>query len=305
MAVTDAAEGGVSPAGDATAPIAPVRTLPPDPHPEPAQGRVPIDACDAHMHLFGPFSSHPLRHTDRFVPVEASFEMYQAMAGQIGLRRAVVVQSAAYGSDHGCLLDAMQRAAGRWRGVALLDDAMTDDQLDALRRAGVVAARLNFVEGGANFDTLDHWKSRLLALDWHVEALMTLDTIQQHRRDIERLGIRVVVDHMGYTRAEQALAHAGLDTFKGLLKDGLCWTKLSGADRIGRRERNCEDVRPLLEGLVEASPKALVWGTDWPHLSRRTMPNDGRLLNLLLQWVDDPVLLHLILLDNPKRLYRM
>jgi hypothetical protein len=33
------------------------------------------------------------------------------------------------------------------------------------------------------------------------------------------------------------------------------------------------------------------------------MPNDGRLLNLLLSWISDPTTLERILARNPERLY--
>jgi len=57
--------------------------------------------------------------------------------------------------------------------------------------------------------------------------------------------------------------------------------------------------------LLRAAPDRLVWGSDWPHpqVPAERMPNDGRLLNLLGRWIDDPTDRARILVENPARLY--
>jgi 2-pyrone-4,6-dicarboxylate lactonase len=90
-----------------------------------------------------------------------------------------------------------------------------------------------------------------------------------------------------------------------LVGEGHCWVKLSGAYRCSRLYPDYGDVTPMQRALVRANPERLVWGTDWPHPSipAATMPNDGRLLNLLQSWTPDPAVLQRILVDNPARLY--
>jgi 2-pyrone-4,6-dicarboxylate lactonase len=45
--------------------------------------------------------------------------------------------------------------------------------------------------------------------------------------------------------------------------------------------------------------------TDWPHvnLDGREMPNDGDLVDLLLEWVPDGATRNRILIENPCALY--
>ena len=67
---------------------------------------------------------------------------------------------------------------------------------------------------------------------------------------------------------------------------------------------------PILTSPPDPKPKTpklqrLVWGSDWPHvnLDGREMPNDGDLLDVLLDWVPDERTRNRILADNANRLY--
>jgi predicted TIM-barrel fold metal-dependent hydrolase len=64
-------------------------------------------------------------------------------------------------------------------------------------------------------------------------------------------------------------------------------------------------VKPFAHALVRHAPERLVWGSDWPHvnLDGRQMPNDGDLLDLMLDWVPDETVRNRILADNARALY--
>jgi 2-pyrone-4,6-dicarboxylate lactonase len=50
----------------------------------------------------------------------------------------------------------------------------------------------------------------------------------------------------------------------------------------------------------------MLWGTDWPHsevFEPRHMPNDGDLLDMLLDYAPDDAVRKRILADNPKALF--
>lgn len=280
-------------------------SLPPGDHPSPPEFPVPDGACDCHMHVFGPFSRFPLAQAENrsFTPAESSWDSYERMAACLRLSHAVIVHSAAYGSDHSCMLDALERSRGACRGIAIMDDSLTEAQLERLQRAGVVGMRLNFLENHAAPAMLQRWTPRLRELDWHAELLMNLDILQEIRPLLSRSGLRMVVDHMGYTRAQQAITHPGMKTLLALLHEGHTWVKLSGIDRIGRRAIGHEDVLPVVASLLECRPDRLVWGSDWPHVSRRVIPDDGALFNQFARWVGDSSTLGQLLSHNPRTLY--
>ena len=47
------------------------------------------------------------------------------------------------------------------------------------------------------------------------------------------------------------------------------------------------------------------WGSDWPHINYNhgIMPNDGDLLDMMLDWVPDEAMRNRILVDNAAALY--
>jgi predicted TIM-barrel fold metal-dependent hydrolase len=58
---------------------------------------------------------------------------------------------------------------------------------------------------------------------------------------------------------------------------------------------------------VAHRPDRLLWASDWPHVNMngRTMPNDGDLLDLLVEWAPDEAARAAILAENPARLFRL
>ena len=61
----------------------------------------------------------------------------------------------------------------------------------------------------------------------------------------------------------------------------------------------------MAQALVAHAPERLVWGSDWPHVNMRgrVMPNDGDLLDMLLDWVPDGPTRTRILSDQARQLY--
>jgi predicted TIM-barrel fold metal-dependent hydrolase len=100
------------------------------------------------------------------------------------------------------------------------------------------------------------------------------------------------------------VTHPGFQTLLGLLREGNCWVKLSGAYLTSAGSYPYEDVVPMTKALVEAAPERLVWGSDWPHQScRSAVPVDASLLDLISTWVPDEKVRNRILAENPAQLY--
>jgi predicted TIM-barrel fold metal-dependent hydrolase len=54
---------------------------------------------------------------------------------------------------------------------------------------------------------------------------------------------------------------------------------------------------------VEHAPNRLVWCTDWPHPQYfKPMPNDGDLVDIMLDWVPDETTRNRIFVDNAAEL---
>ncbi len=90
-----------------------------------------------------------------------------------------------------------------------------------------------------------------------------------------------------------------------LLDTGRVWVKLSGPMYCSQLEFPYPDMQPFADILVRHAPERLLWGSDWPHLhmGNRSMPNDGALLDVLLDWVPDEETRRMVLVTNAAALY--
>ena len=115
--------------------------------PNPCQKTVAIRICMSSA-MPGPIRSAIRTRSisrRRTAPSRPSRRSHDAM----GIDRAVLVQSTIYGTDHSLLHDVLKAApAGEYRGVAIVDDSVSDAELARLHSVGVRGARFNF---GGNF----------------------------------------------------------------------------------------------------------------------------------------------------------
>ena len=125
-------------------------TIPACPGPlEPVRPKIPTPpkACDTHAHVFGPGSRFPYAETRSYTPPDAPLQKYLHMLDTLGVERAVLVQPSVYGTDNTAMLDAMKAAGGRLRGVAVVAEDVSDEELGKLDAAGVRGVRLPQASG--------------------------------------------------------------------------------------------------------------------------------------------------------------
>jgi predicted TIM-barrel fold metal-dependent hydrolase len=105
-------------------------------------------------------------------------------------------------------------------------------------------------------------------------------------------------------RTDKGLDNPGFEALLELMRREKCWVKLTGPYRISTELMPHRDTIPFALALLNAAPQRVIWGTDWPHVMvKGTMPNDGDLANLLLDWVPDETLREQVLVRNPAKLY--
>jgi predicted TIM-barrel fold metal-dependent hydrolase len=281
--------------------------LPPDPHPVKPSFVLPAGACDAHCHVFGPAEQFPYAPDRSYTPPDAPFETLTSLHDHLGLSRGVIVQASCHGTDNSAMIDAIQRGNGRYRGVAIVDASITDEQLADLNAQGVRGVRFNFVAhlGGApDLDVFDRVLRRIEALNWHVVLHLDSQDIVKYKDLINQIRVPFVIDHMGRVRAEAGLDQQPFMQLLELMRNPLAWVKVCGSERVSVGRRPFDDAVPFARALIDAAPDRVLWGTDWPHPNiSKDMPNDGELVNLLLGFCDDSETLRKLLVDNPERLY--
>ncbi len=135
-------------------------------HNETMPERLPKNTCDTHLHIFGDARTYPAGNPHALYrpPEDCTFAAMQAMHEALGVDRAVFVQPTIYGTDHRLMHDALKGAPRhKYRGVAIIDDSVSDAELARLDSVGVRGARFNF---GGNFrlaPSLDGFRRGLAA----------------------------------------------------------------------------------------------------------------------------------------------
>ncbi|MCG6904443.1 MAG: amidohydrolase family protein [Rhodobacter sp.] len=279
-------------------------------HPDPSVPKfmLPPGAVDAHCHVFGPARDFPFAPERKYTPVDAPKEKLFALRDHLGLARNVIVQATCHGRDNSAMVDAMAAANGRARGVAIVGEEISDDDLVALDRAGVRAVRFNFVKrlvDATPKDTYRRIAERVVRLGWHIVVYFEAADLQPLVPFLTSLPGVIVVDHMGRPDVAAGVQGAGFQGFLRLMDANPdIWVKATCPERLTVAGPPYDDVIPFGRTLVERYPSRVIWGTDWPHPNMKShMPDDGALVDVVARIAPTPALQQALLVDNPMRLY--
>ena len=255
----------------------------------------PRNACDCHHHIFD--SRIPSEPPGAARPA-ASVADYRLLQARIGTSRNVVVTASNYGTNNEVTVAAIEQFGNGARGVAVVDNRVTDAELKRLHDKGI---------RGIRFAPVAHWETvRLLArrvadLGWHIQLNIATQEVVAAERLLSELPTMVVFDHLGRINDVNDPA---LDVTKRLIDQGRTWVKLSGhyvTSKVGAP--SYADSVAVAKAYVSAAPQRIVWGSDWPHPSAQVKPDDAGLFDLNLAWAPEETMRTQILVRNPETLY--
>lgn len=281
----------------------------PDFAPRQPQLKVPAGSCDCHAHILGPAARFPYSDERVYTPPDCLLADYRAMLTALGLARAVLVQPSVYSSDNRVLLNALDAMQGAWRGVAVVEPDVSASALQEMHAAGVRGVRVNVVDVQSNkgvlpLNQLRGLAERIAPLGWHMEFLLHVHEFPRLDQQLAGFPVDVVFGHLGYLPTQLGIGDAGFQALLLLLQAGRAWIKLTGPYRLSGSKLPYADVVPFAHALLDAAPRQIVWGSDWPHVMvKGAMPNDGDLMDILSTWIPDPSIRHQVLVSNPERLY--
>ena len=265
----------------------------------------PAKACDCHIHIYDP--AKPLAPTAAGPgPAWADVAAYRTVQRRLGLTRAIVVQSTAYGTDNSCAVEAIAALGpATTRGVAVVGPDVSDAELQRLTDAGMRGARFQMLPGGAlPWEALEPVAARVAAFGWHIQLQMDGRLLAERETQLKRLPGMLVIDHVGKFLEPVPVEHPGFRSLLRLLDGGRTWLKLAAAYEVSKTGAPLyQDVGALAKAAVMAAPERMVWASNWPHVSVRDLPDDAALLDLLLDWAPDEAVRQRILVENPERLY--
>ena len=267
---------------------------------------LPAGAWDTHVHIFGPPQRYSHVERPHYTLPDGTLAQYRRLMPRLGIGRFVIVQPSYYGIDNSCLLDSLVAAGDLARGVVMIEADTTDEQLEDYHRCGVRAVRLDLFKRARDplptiTGHITDMAARVAPLGWHLQFYAPGFVVRDLIQFLGTLQIDFVIDHMGYMLEEDGLRSEDFSALLDLLGCGQCYLKLSGAYRIAKH-RGYEFVEPVAKAIVERAPHRALWGSDWPHISYSER-DTGELVSLLERWAPSESARHMILVENPNRLF--
>jgi 2-pyrone-4,6-dicarboxylate lactonase len=282
--------------------------------------RRPKNSCDTHLHVFGDVAKYPIANPNALYqpPQDCTFEAMKALHDAMGIDRAVFVQPTIYGTDHRLLHDVLKSApAQNYRGVAIIDDSVSDAELDRLNSVGVRGARFNF--GGRfklapSMTDFRRGLDRARELGWFVKVFGFEDDFLAVADELRNIEIPAIIDHMGGPDYRRGISHPSIDLILDLLKNDNWWIGLSNGDLRSKAGPPWDDAVPFGRLFYESAPDRCMWGTDWPHVHRFIRPHEAgdsdygvnhemARIALLERYVPDRAARDRVLVDNPARFF--
>lgn len=266
-----------------------------------------MSLVDTHVHVF--VRGLPLAPVRRYVPdYDATIEDYRAQMALHGISHAVLVQPSFLGTDNSFMCDALRRYPAELRGIAVVDPAISEEDLDALERDGVVGIRLNLDSLPIPDFAADPWPRLLASVvrrGWQVEVHREGRDLPQLVAPLVDAGVAVVVDHFGRPDDDLGTDDPGFRYLLTLGRTRRVWVKVSAPYRNGSNGRGLATAVKAIPLLVEhLGLDRLVWGSDWPHTRHESYRSIPTAAAELAAWFPDAKERSRVAAANPLELFK-
>ena len=267
--------------------------------------KVPANTIDCHHHIYD--SRFPVDASTALRPGDALISDYRMLQKRIGTTRNVVVQPSTYGMDNRLLVESLKTfGLQTTRGIAVVNDSVTDEELNRLHAVGVRGIRFNLAQGGGTtWAMVTPLGKRFADMGWHAQINAPADDVFANRTLLSQVACPLVFDHLARLPQPTGIQHPAFGVVCDLMHKEKAWVKLTGPyilSKVG--PPTYADSTLIAKAYVKEAPQRLVWGSDWPHpTAAGEKPNDAILLDLLAEWAPDAVVRNRILVDNPAKLY--
>ncbi len=264
---------------------------------------MPANACNAHLHIIDPAFPNDGNATTQIGTVSA----YREIADQLHLPRAVFVQAKPFALDNTCLLDAIDKfGRDNARGIAVVNNAVTNAELEYLNANGVTGLRFsvwNPNNAVVSFDDCYPLSERCKQFGWNIQLHMGATQIARYADTIRKLDCRIVIDHMGRLDPALGVKDSAYAFLLEMIDRGNTWIKLCGPYLNSNEKMPWNDATAVAKAIAAYAPERVVWGTDFPHVTEKIKPSEFFLTNMIPSWFPTERARRLALVDNPAELY--
>jgi predicted TIM-barrel fold metal-dependent hydrolase len=263
---------------------------------------------DTHVHVLDP-ARFPYRRDTHYAPAGQELgtpaQLAQVMDAY-GTRHALLVgPNSGYGLDNRCMLDTIARDPARYKGIAVVRNDASLEELRRLKDAGVLGVAWNVTHYG-----VDHYRDAKPLVDKLAALDMFVDIQIEHAQNVammplfEHSPVRLLVDHCGRPTLADGLDAPGFRALRELGASGRAYVKLSGFVKFSQEPAPYRDTWPFVRALIDAfTLDRCLWASDWPYLRAPSRVDYGVLLALALELFPDAADRRTLMWDTPRALF--
>jgi predicted TIM-barrel fold metal-dependent hydrolase len=263
---------------------------------------------DCHNHVFDP-ARFAYRDDTAYRPALQEIgtaAQFSHLMDACGVQHALLVgPTSGYRTDNRCMLDAIARGGGRFKGIAVVEHDVSRAELVEMKSAGVVGAAFNpAMEGVGSMNCAGALFYTLADLDMFAQIQTVGDQLVALQPLIERTRTRLLIDHCGRPELAAGVDQPGFKALLRLADNGRTVVKISGLQKFSQLAYPYEDAQVFARELLRVfGPDQCVWGSDWPFLRAPERMDYAPLLTLVQRLIPDAGVRRRVLWVTPRRLF--
>jgi predicted TIM-barrel fold metal-dependent hydrolase len=263
---------------------------------------------DCHVHVIDPVN-FPYGKNVIYRPsaqeIGTAAQLHEVMKSH-GVKHALLVQpNSGYEGDNACMLDAIAKGEGRFKGIAIVGLDTDTAILKTLQSQGIVGVAINpTVHGNDYYKHADRLMKRLADLGMFFNLQVEHDQFLMYAPWIEQIPVKVLIDHAGRPDPAAGLNQPAFAAMLRLAKTERVNVKISGYLKFAGTPYPFEDCQPFVQALVDAfTLDHCLWASDWPYLRATQRQDYGPLVQLAGRLFPDPGNRRKLFWDTPCRLF--
>jgi predicted TIM-barrel fold metal-dependent hydrolase len=263
---------------------------------------------DCHAHVFDP-KNFPYDKRIAYQPsgqeIGTTTQLEQVMR-TYGVKHALLVQpNSGYGSDNSCMLDAIAKGEGRFKGIAIVDRDADIATLKKFQAQGIVGVAINpTFHGNDYYKDIVPLMKRLAELDMFFDLQVEQDMFSMYAPWIRDIPVKVLMDHLARPTPTAGLDYPPFAAMLRLADTGRINVKISGYSKYARVPYPFEDCWPYVRAIVGAfGIEHCMWASDWPFLRAPERQDYGPLVELAGRLFPDETQRRALFWDTPNRLF--
>jgi predicted TIM-barrel fold metal-dependent hydrolase len=243
---------------------------------------------DCHAHVLDPVN-FPYGDAVAYKPTGQEIGT-KAQLGQVmetyGVKHTLLVQpNSGYDRDNSCMLDAIAKGGGRFKGIAIVDLEADVATLKRFQAQGIVGAAINpTFHGNEYYKHANSLMKRLADLDMFFNLQVENDQFLMYAPWIASIPVKVLIDHLGRPTPQAGLKQPAFLALLRLAETERVSVKISGYSKFANEHYPFRDTWPFVRAVVDAfTLDHCVWASDWPYLRAPERQDYGPLVELAAQ----------------------